>query len=230
LQPWPSADLTARFNSLTIRPREDAHLMIKALLLIFSSQVTWTRIAEAPRKWSVVLITYLLPLVLIVCAAEGYGLIYFGKQRGQIPKLVHFSISEAAVYEAGQVVLSLLIVFVGARLIKSLGDTFHGRHSFSQAFTVAAYGLGPFFLLHLLDALPNVPPWLPWALGICLSISVLYSGIPIVMKPDPPHALGLYLMSSMFLAILTGLVRFVSAWYLKGKFTKLDAFIAHFVQ
>lgn len=203
--------------------------MIKALLLVFGAQATWTRISETPRKWGLVFTTYLLPMVLIVCAAEGFGLIQWGRMRGRIPKLVHFSIPQAVVYEVGQFFLSMLIVFLGAKLIKSLAETFHGRNTFSQTFTIAAYGLSPYFLLRMADMYPGIPPWLTWAVGMMLTISILYSGIPIILKPDPPHALGLYLMSSLFLAILTGLVRFVTIWYLSGKFGKLDAFISRFV-
>lgn len=204
--------------------------MIKALLLIFSSQATWTRIAETPRKWGTTFTVYLLPMVILVCAAEGASLVEWGTMRGRIPALVHFSPAQAAVYAASEFVLALAVVFIGAKLIKALGETFHGRHSFSQSFTVTAYGLSPYFLLRLADAIPHVPPWLTWAVGIILAISILYTGIPIVMRPDPPHALGLYLMSSMFLVFLTGLVRFVTIWYLKGKFAKLDALIANLIQ
>jgi len=203
--------------------------MIKALLLIFSSQATWLRISTTPRRWGVILVAYVVPMLLIVAAAEGYGLMHWGKLRGQIAKITQFSPPEAAVYEAGQFVLSLTTIFVAARLIKMLGETFHGRHPFGQAFTVAAYGLSPLFLFRLLDAFPAVSPWLTWGIGILLSISILYSGIPLIMRPDPPHALGLYLMSSMFLLFMTGLARFVTDWYLKGKFTKLDDLIAHWI-
>lgn len=201
--------------------------MIKALLLIFSSAATWQRIAETPRKWVVVLAGYLTPMLLLACAAEGYGLVHWGKLRGQLTVLTKFSISQAVVYEAGQFILSLVIVFIAAALIKSIGETFHGRHNFSQTFTLAAYGLSPIFLLRLLDAFPSVSPWVSWTIGIVLTISILYSGIPLVMRPDPPHALGLYLMSSMFLLMITGLARFVTHLYLQGKFTKLDALISH---
>ena len=203
--------------------------MIKALLLIFSSQATWLRISTTPRRWGVILVAYVVPMLLLVAAAEGYGLMHWGKLRGQIAKITQFSPPEAAVYEAGQFVLSLTTIFVAARLIKMLGETFHGRHPFGQAFTVAAYGLSPLFLFRLLDAFPAVSPWLTWGIGILLSISILYSGIPLIMRPDPPHALGLYLMSSMFLLFMTGLARFVTDWYLKGKFTKLDDLIAHWI-
>ena len=204
--------------------------MIKALLLIFSAPATWLRISETPRRWAALLLTYVVPMILLVCLAEGYGMVHWGKQQGEIPKLVPFSEKFAIGYEISQFILSLAVVFLAAQLIKSLGGTFHGRHTFNQTFTVAAYGLSPLFLLRLFDAFPSVSPWLTWLVGIVLCISVLYSGIPLVMRPDPPHALGLYLMTSMFLFMITGLLRFVTAWYLMGKFGKLDAFISRFTQ
>jgi len=54
---------------------------------------------------------------------------------------------------------------------------------------------------------------------------VLYQGVPRMMEPDPPHAFGLYLMSSLLLLFITGLARFVTAWYLQGKFLTVDAFV-----
>lgn len=200
--------------------------MIKALLLIFSSEATWLRIAETPRKWGALFAGYLLPMVLLVCASEGYGLVHWGKPHGQLASLVRLSVPHAVTYEVVRCILSLGVVLLSAKLIKSLAETFHRRHTFSQAFTVAAYGLSPHFLLRLLDAYPGINPWVTWLIGILLSIAILYSGIPLIMRPDPPHAFGLYLMSSMFLLIITGLLRFVTTWYLMGKFGKLDALIA----
>jgi hypothetical protein len=45
------------------------------------------------------------------------------------------------------------------------------------------------------------------------------------MLPDPPHAFGLYLSSAIFLTISTGLVRFLTWWYLLGRFEKLETWI-----
>ena len=58
-----------------------------------------------------------------------------------------------------------------------------------------------------------------------LSISILYMGIPKVMLPDPPHALGLYLTSTMVLTMVSGLVRFFTILLFEGKFGRLDTFI-----
>ena len=203
--------------------------MIKALLLIFRPVATWEGIVAAQRRWVSLLIGYLLPMLLLVAVVEGYGLMHFGKMRGQIPHLTLFSPSETIFYETAQFLLSLIIVFLAAHLIKSLGETFHGRHTFNQTFTVAVYALSPLFLLRLFDMFTGMSPWFTWIVGIALSIATLYHGLPRVMLPDPPHALGLYLSSSVLLLLVTGLTRFITAWYLAGKFPRLDALTAHFL-
>jgi len=197
--------------------------MIKSLLLIFDSAPTWERIAAARHRLFFILLAYLLPFLLLTSAVEGYGLVHWGKPRGEVLHVKKLSLVEAVDYESAQLVLSLVIVFVGAKLVKSLGETFHGRNSFTQAFTVVAYGLGPLYLLRLFDAFPGVSPWITWAIGIILAVAVLYNGVPRIMQPDPPHAFGLYLTSALLLAATTGLARFLTAWYLQGKFPKLDA-------
>jgi hypothetical protein len=175
-----------------------------------------------------ILLVHLLPLLLITSACEGYGLIRWGKQRGEVQevsRLKPFTRGEAVIFETGQLVLSLVVVFVGASMLKSIGETFHGRHTYTQAFSAMAYGLSPLFLLRLLDTFPSVPLWVPWAIGILLSSGALYHGVPRMLEPDPPHAFGLFLMSSLLMVVVTGLVRFVTWWYLEGKLTKLQALV-----
>src|SRR5437870_10579950 len=106
--------------------------MIEALLLIFSSPATWLRISETPRKWGVLLVSYVIPMLLLAGAAEGYGLVHWGKARGQISKIKPFPLTFTISYETAQLLLSLAVIFLAARLIKSIGGTFHGRHTFSQ--------------------------------------------------------------------------------------------------
>jgi hypothetical protein len=201
--------------------------MIKALLLIFDPMATWEGILRARRSIVFILVIYLLPLLLITSAGEGYGLVQWGKWQGVISRLKKFSLPEAAVVEVIQILLSVLVVFAGAGLLRSIGETFHGRHSYRQAFTTVAYSLSPLFLLRLLDAFTGVYPWVSWAIGIILSIAVLYHGVPRMMEPDPSHAFGLYLMSALLLVMVTGLMRFVTAAYLSGKFPELQAIISH---
>jgi Yip1 domain len=212
--------------------------MIKALLLIFDPTRTWDGIIRARRSLVSILLVYLLPMLLLISACEAYGLTHWGKMQGdgllsklkklepQVPRLKTFTAGEAVVAETAQLLLSLAVVFVGARLVKSVGETFRGRHTYLQAFTAVAYGLGPLFLLRVFDAFTSVSPWATWAIGIILSIAVLYQGVPRAMEPDPAHAFGVYLMSAVLLAFVTALARFVTASYLEGEFPGLEAIVA----
>jgi hypothetical protein len=203
--------------------------MIKALLLIFKPIPAWERIAVAQRKWVQVLTLFLLPMLVISCAVEGFGLVHWGKPRGRMAHITPLSIPQASLFEIAQLIVSLAVVWIGAKLIKSLGETFHGRHSFSQAFNVAAYGLSPLYLLRLLNVFPSVSPWVTWGIGIVLAAAILYHGLPRVMLPDPPHTFGLYLMSVVLLAMISGLACFLTTWYLEGRFTRLDTIISRFL-
>ncbi len=197
--------------------------MIKALFLIFNPAGTWERIVQSRRGVGFILLTNVLPLLLLGSAAEVYGLHHWGKWRGMFAHLKIFPLEEALLFEAFHFVLLLAIVFLGAKLLKSLGETFHGRHTFTQTFTTVGYSLSPYLLFRVLDAFPWMSPWLSWLIGILLSIGLLYHGVPRAMDPDPPQAFGLFMMSSLLLFLITGLARFVTAWYLQGKFTKLEA-------
>jgi Yip1 domain len=206
--------------------------MIKALMLIFDPAGTWERIALNRRRWWVILIIYLVPLWVITGAADGWGLIHWGKPQGAVNQIKHYAPSNALIFEVLQIILMLIVVFIGAKLIKAVAETFHARHTFNEAFTVTAYGLGVWFAVRILDIFPGVISWIYWAVwiaGIFLCIGTLYHGIPRVMQPDPPQAFGMYVASSVLLIFLTGLVRFLTYWYLIGNFAKLDVFISNLV-
>jgi uncharacterized membrane protein YecN with MAPEG domain len=191
--------------------------MIKAILLVLNPVRTWDNIVLENRNYLSVALAFLLPLLAITCAAEGYALVHWGKAHGPVKAIKKFSTAEAISYEAFQCVLSVALVFFGAKLLKRICETFHGRQSFQQAFRTVAYGLSPLFLMRLLDMLTHMSPWIPWCIGIALSIAVLYHGVPRVMQPDPPQAFGLYITTVIMLALASGAVRFITACALAGK-------------
>jgi hypothetical protein len=195
--------------------------VLKALLLIFDPIGAWDNAAR--RRLNFTFLFYLLPTMAIFGAAEAFGLVKWGRlQAGIVQTTKLFTPGEAALAEIGQLILMLICIFLSAYFIKALGETFHGRHTYKQTLTVVIYGLSPVFLLRLLDMIPNLSLWIPWALGIVLTIKILYHGIPRVMEPDPPHALGLYFMSSLLLTMVTAAERFISIGYLTGKFQPLS--------
>jgi hypothetical protein len=200
--------------------------MIKPLLLIFEPDAIWDEIDRAGRSLAFILVSFIIPWQLICAVAEGYGLVHWGKWQ-VIGGLKKFPLGEAMVIAGAQFLLSLLVVFVGANMVKAIGETFRGRHTYTQAFAAVAYGLGPLFVLRLLDAFSGINPWVPWGIGILLSIAVLYHGVPRMIKPDPSHAFGLFFMSVLLLVVFTGLIRYVTAEYLQGNFPKLQAMVSN---
>jgi hypothetical protein len=203
--------------------------MFKAIFLVLEPTATWEKIFLARRSTAFIVLVHLLPLLLLGSVCEGYGLVHWGKQRGQMQDVAHiktFSRAETVIFETAQLVVSLLVVFGSANMVRAIGETFHGRHTYNQAFSAVAYGLSPLFALRLLDGFPSVSPWVTWTIGIFLSIGALYHGVPHMMEPDPPHAFGLFLMTALLLLAITGMVRFVTWWYLTGKLPQVDAVIS----
>ncbi len=191
--------------------------MIKSLLLIFDSANTWEKIAAAPQNALKVFTLSLMPLLLLSAAAEGAALIKFGREQGPLDTMKPVSQELALRYEIAQLGLSLLVVVAGAAILQKIGHSFHRRHTYSECFTTLAYSLSPLFLLRVFAGFPAIPAWACWAVGILLSVSALYRGIPRIMRPDPSNALGLYLLSSLLLIVVTGLAHFVAGMVLNEK-------------
>src|SRR5947208_1805937 len=106
--------------------------MIEALLLLFSPAATWERIGRVQRGFLYLLFTYLLPVMIVTSFVEGYGLHHWGKWQGEVPHIRTWSFAEAVVFEAGQLVVTLLIIVFNSALVKSVGETFHARHTLLQ--------------------------------------------------------------------------------------------------
>src|SRR5258708_32439432 len=121
--------------------------MIKALLLILTPLGAWDSAAKRSLPFTVLL--YLLPMMLIVGAVEGYGLVEWGRWQSEMVGIKKFVPGEAILSEAGQMLLMALMILISAYFIRALGDTFHMRNTYLQALTVVSYGLNPIFLVPL---------------------------------------------------------------------------------
>ena len=199
--------------------------MLRALLLIFDPANTWEKIETTKHSVWRVLFTYLLPIMLLAFAVEGVLLHRLGVSRGQFSdRIAHVTEQVIIRYEIAQFVLGLAICFIGAWLFKKFGHGFQRGHAYSDCFATLGYSLGPYFLMRMVDGFPSLNTWIPWAIGVVLAMSVLYRGIPRVMKPDPSNALGLYLMCSLIVLALTGLAHFVATLILEEKILRQPFF------
>jgi hypothetical protein len=176
--------------------------VIRALLLIFDPAATWDRIIQARRGIPHLLATYIVPLLLLVGLASGFCVTRWGVTN-EFGERIQLTSRQTAIYEAALFLVNLLVIFGSAKTVKALGETFHSGHTLQQAFTAVVYGLGPIFMLKLLQAF-NVSPIVPWVIGSLVMFTVLYHGVPKVMEPDPSHAFGLYLATSVLLTLMTG--------------------------
>jgi hypothetical protein len=200
--------------------------MIKALLLIFRPVQTWGGIDAAKRSIAFVICLHVLPLLLITSVAEGYGLMTWGKQhKGETSQIKTYELGQVVVIEVIQSVALLGMIFLGAFAAKSFAETFHNRSKFREAFTAVAYGVSPLLLMRLGDLFPSLNVWVPWAVGIVLMVSVLYLGLPCLLRPDPPHAFGLYVMTSLTLVVVNAIMRLFIYFFHKGNFPKIEQMI-----
>jgi hypothetical protein len=199
--------------------------VIRAFSLIFNPSAAWDRILLSQPGMAFLLMRHLLPMMLIAAGAEGFGMVIWGKPQSVIHRVQKFTIGEAALYEFARFLMMLLIVASCAVLIKMFAETFGKRHTFRQTLTLVIYGLSPLFLFRVLDFTPGLSPWVTWGFGIVLCTEVFYQGVPRVMEPDPPNAFGLYFMSALVLVAITGLERFITAWYLQGRIQPVTEFI-----
>ena len=192
--------------------------MIKALLLILDPDNTWEKIEQNPSGVASVFFTYLLPLLLLGTAVEIWGMMKLGYDKGRIvERRVKLDQDMAIRYGGAQVVLGIVTAVVGGWAFRKVTQGFHRRHNYREAFVTLAFSLGPIYLARMLDALPGVNSWVCWGLGALLGLSVLYRGVPRVMKPDPSNALGIYLTCSFLLLALSGVAHYFAQLVLQEK-------------
>ena len=190
--------------------------MIKAFFLIFKPGAAWERVVRARHSFVFIFGLYLLPMICLATAAEGWSLSHWGKWQPKFERLKEFSTGTVITFEVIQALLFVVMVLVGALLLLKISQTFQSRARYREAFTTMAYGFSPLFLTHLLNVSPTMHPVIAWAIGIILTIWILYQGVPRVMHPDPTHAFGLY-FSLMFVVILiSAIARAFTAFYLLG--------------
>lgn len=192
--------------------------MLRALLLIFDPTNSWGKIETAKPSVAHVFFTYILPIMLLSFALEAWLLSRFGIERGHLAhRLAPVSQEVIIRYEIAQLALGFVVCFLGAFLIQILSQSFHRRHTYADSFATLGYSLGPYFLSRILDGWPVINTWVAWAIGAVLALSLLYRGLPRVLKPDPSNALGVYLMCSMVILVLTAISHYFAALILNEK-------------
>jgi len=189
--------------------------MIDAVQVVFAPGAAWQRIALARPGVLKVWLVGLVPLLVVVSAVEGYALMHWGNKFGEhAPRLL----PEGLVirYEATYFLLALLLVFVGAGLVQRIATSSEVSTTYGDCFATVVLGLSPIFLARCLDAAPSLNTWICWGIGALLAWRSLYHGVALMLKPDHTKGFGLYLLSTLVLLLLSGLIHFVAVSVLQG--------------
>jgi hypothetical protein len=194
--------------------------MINAILLILSPGPTWKRLASANRSPVWVILLYLLPILVITCGVEAWSLTTYGTQEVSIQKMQKVSLDLAMRYATTHVVLGMASVFLCAYMVHAIVGGIHTRHNFSQCLNISAYALGSAYLLRIADAWDFLNTWVVLAAAVFIIFSVLYAGVPQIIKPDPAKAFGLYLTVAVMLAVCHGATHLFAFLVLKERLFK----------
>ena len=169
--------------------------MITVFKLLFVPMQTWQRISLARPGVFRILLTQVLPLLLLGLAVESYSLMNWGEYRSGLAALIKVSPEYAFRYSAVYLSLLLVSILVTSHVLVWITRSFHVNTTYTQCFTLMAYGYCPVILGRFLDAIPKMNTWVCVALGAMGSLVVLYHGVALALKPDQTKGFGLYLVS-----------------------------------
>ena len=193
--------------------------MLRALNLLFNPEATWQKMALKPPYIATVLFISILPMMAIALGVEAYAMVNFGEMFSEIGRRT-VSQDRAIKYAVFYGAASLVVVLFGAGLLKHVAESFNLRSSFSVCLILIAFAYSPIFYGRLLDAIPAINTWICWAVGVALAMRILYHGVAWWLQPEQTKGFGLFILTFIYVAVLSGLVHFASLQVLHGRFLK----------
>jgi len=181
--------------------------MFLVLQILFDPQSGWRRAVTSGRSVRRTLILHLLPLLLVGCVVEGFGIVMWGKPAGDFGGRQTFELGKVMPFEVCHAFAGLVVVLVCAFMLVMMASTFQRRQRFSRVLVVCVFSLGPVFLARIADAFPSINPWLSWGVAALVTVAFLYQGLPRVLHIDPAHAMGLYVSASVAVVLVSGVAR-----------------------
>lgn len=193
--------------------------MLRSLNVLFSPEKEWEKMALSPPHPLTVLLLGLIPFMVCGLLVEGYGLTRLGEFMSGFGN-VRLPATRILKYEVFYGVASLLVILLGTWLLRSIGESFNLQASFGTCFILMGFGYLPLFLLRCADAIPQMNTWICWAIGAALSFRILYHGVGLWLRPEQTKGFGLFIISMIYTAVLSGLVHFAAVQVLHGKLLK----------
>lgn len=186
----------------------------QTIFLAVRPEPNWNNIAQGTRSFTRIVCLFFVPMILTLAGMEGLGLKKWARWHDATGLGIPLTANQAAAWEAWRILMILAAMLASAYLVKIFAETFRSRNTYPQALTVVIYSFAPICFMRALLMFYPVNDWVLWAFGIVLALKTLYHGLPRILLPDPPHALGLFFSCSLGLLLVSLLERFITLWYL----------------
>jgi hypothetical protein len=173
------------------------------LVLVFPAK-TWESLMDSKQGTIYHLLFGLLPVLALCGAIEGWAFHTFGTQRGYFGTTIMMDWDSVLKFQTIHLSILSSTVILGALLIRIIGLGAHLNPDLRTCFIVSIYGLSPLIWVKILDGVPFMHTWLCWSMGASGIFYLLYSGIPVCLRPDPTKAFGLFLMGCLLFIGLSG--------------------------
>ncbi|HMJ57775.1 MAG TPA: Yip1 family protein [Gemmatimonadales bacterium] len=173
---------------------------LKGILL--QPGATWKAIDGEFTKPGSIYKNWVLPLALIGPICGAIGTLVFGMSFGVVG-FYRLPIMNIVTILAVDYVLGVVGVWVLSLVISLLAPTFGGQRNDVQGLKVAAYAATAWFVAGVFQLLPQLA--LVRVLVSLYSVYLVFSGVPIVMKPSKDQAMG-YAIVAVLGAIVVALL------------------------
>jgi len=170
--------------------------------ILFQPGSTWKAIDGEFTKPAALYKGWVLPLALIGPICGAFGTLVFGLSFGVIGSY-RVPVQTIATLAVVDYVLSVVGVFALSMIVNALAPTFGGQKNDVQALKLAAYASTPWFVAGAFQLLPQLA--LVRILVSLYTVYLVFSGVPVVMKPAKDQAMG-YAIVAVLGAVVVALI------------------------
>lgn len=181
-------------------------IFTRAKALILKPKETWAVVREEATTVNEIFKGYVLILAAIPPAAGFLGILLFGRSY-PFAHRYHPPFFRGLVWAIVLYLLSLIAVFITAKVVEVLAPTFQGKKDYLRAFKVVAYSMTAVWVADILTIIPSLSP-LATILGL-YSLYLLYLGLPFLMECPAEKALSytiLIVVVMILIYIIIGLI------------------------
>lgn len=165
--------------------------------LIISPDKEWDAIKQEDKNVMQVFTTFVVPMLIIPCAAVFIGLSFVGyKVIFFTVKGVEFGIRYAIVLGAVQIIT----YFAGTYILDALTTTFKGQRNVNRSAQLVGFSMTAVFVAGIFLVIPSL--YALTLLGSLYAFYIMFTGLPKLLQPAEDQKLAFFVLSVFILGIV----------------------------